>query len=73
MEVKTHKVNQKFVSNSNYVFRRILNSEDCLDILKNLIEAILDIIKSIFKKDRKIPTKGRKFWNSRCKSNNSRK
>ena len=43
MEVKTHKVNQKFVSNSNYVFRRILNSEDCLDILKNLIEAILDI------------------------------
>lgn len=36
-------MNQKFVSNSNYVFRRILNSEDCLDILKNLIEAILDI------------------------------
>lgn len=36
-------MNQKFVSNSNYVFRKILNSEACLEILKNLIEAILDI------------------------------
>ena len=36
-------MNQKFVSNSNYIFRKILNSEDCLDILKNLIESILGI------------------------------
>ena len=36
-------MNQKFVSNSNYVFRKILNSEAYLEILKNFIEAILDI------------------------------
>ena len=36
-------MNQKFVSNSNYVFRKILNSEASLEILKNFIEAILDI------------------------------
>lgn len=36
-------MNQKFVSNSNYIFRKILNSEDCLDILKNFIESILEI------------------------------
>ena len=43
MEVKIEKVNRKFISNSNYVFRKILNSEDCLGIIKNFIEAILDI------------------------------
>jgi len=36
-------VNRKFISNSNYVFRKILNSEDCLGILKNFIESILNI------------------------------
>ena len=36
-------MNRKFISNSNYVFRKILNSEDCLNILKNFIEAMLDI------------------------------
>ena len=36
-------MNRKFISNSNYVFRKILNSEDCLGIIKNFIEAILDI------------------------------
>ena len=36
-------MNQKFVSNSNYIFRKILNSEACLDILKNFIESILEI------------------------------
>lgn len=36
-------MNRKFISNSNYVFRKILNSEDCLSILKNFIEAILEI------------------------------
>ena len=36
-------MNQKFVSNSNYVFRKILNSEAYLEILKNFIEAILNI------------------------------
>lgn len=36
-------MNRKFISNSNYVFRKILNSEDCLSILKNFIESILDI------------------------------
>ncbi len=36
-------MNRKFIANSNYVFRKILNSEACIDILKNFIEAILDI------------------------------
>lgn len=36
-------MNRKFVSNSNYVLRKVLNTEDCLAILKNFIEAILDI------------------------------
>lgn len=36
-------MNRKFISNSNYVFRKILNTEACLDILKDFIEAILNI------------------------------
>lgn len=36
-------MNRKFVSKSNFVLRRVLNSEDCLDILKNFIENILDL------------------------------
>lgn len=36
-------MNRKFVSNSNYVLRKVLNTEDCISILKNFIEAILDI------------------------------
>jgi len=42
-------MNKKFISNSNYVFRKVLNSENCLDILKDFIEAILNInIKEIY-------------------------
>ena len=36
-------MNRKFISNSNYVFRKVLNNEQCLDILKDFIEAILNI------------------------------
>ena len=36
-------MNRKFISNSNYVLRKVLNNEDCLDILKDFIESILDI------------------------------
>lgn len=36
-------MNRKFISNSNYVLRKILNNEECLEILKDFIEAILDI------------------------------
>lgn len=36
-------MNRKFISNSNYVLRKVLNTEDCLEILKNFIESILDI------------------------------
>ena len=36
-------MNRKFISNSNYVLRRVLNTEACLEILKDFIEAILDI------------------------------
>lgn len=36
-------MNRKFISKSNYVLRKILNSEEQLDIIKDFIEAILDI------------------------------
>lgn len=42
-------MNKKLISNSNYVLRRVLNSEDCLNILKDFIESILNInIKEIY-------------------------
>lgn len=36
-------MNRKFISNSNYVLRKVLNNEDCLGILKDFIESVLDI------------------------------
>lgn len=36
-------MNRKFVSKSNFVLRKILNTETSLDILKNFIESILNI------------------------------
>lgn len=36
-------MNTKFVSNSNYALRKVLNNEDCLDIIKDFIESILNI------------------------------
>lgn len=36
-------MNRKFISNSNHVYRKILNHENCLRILKDLIQSILDI------------------------------
>ncbi len=36
-------MNRKLISSSNYVLRKVLNSEDCLEILKNFIESILNI------------------------------
>lgn len=36
-------MNKKFVSYSNYVLRKVLNNEECLEILRDFIEAILDI------------------------------
>lgn len=36
-------MNRKFISNSNYVLRKVLNTEACLEILKDFIESILDI------------------------------
>lgn len=41
-------MNRKFVSKSNLVLRKVLNSEESVDILKNIIESILEIkIKTI--------------------------
>ena len=37
-------MNRKFISNSNYVLRKILNNEVFLEILKDFIESILNII-----------------------------
>lgn len=36
-------MNRKFVSKSNFVLRKVLNTETSLDILKNFIESILNI------------------------------
>lgn len=36
-------MNRKFISNSNYVFRKVLNNEQCVDILKDFMGAILNI------------------------------
>lgn len=36
-------MNKKFITNSNYVLRKVLNNEKYLDIIKDFIEAILNI------------------------------
>lgn len=36
-------MNQKFIAKSNYLLRKVLNSEESLDILKDFIESILNI------------------------------
>lgn len=36
-------MNTKFVSNSNYVLRKVLNNNESLEIIKDFIESILDI------------------------------
>lgn len=36
-------MNRKFISKSNFVLRQVLNSDNCLDILKDFIESILEI------------------------------
>lgn len=36
-------MNRKFIENSNYILRKILNSNNTLDILKNFIETFLKI------------------------------
>lgn len=36
-------MNKKFITNSNYVLRKVLNNEKCLDIIKDFIEAIINI------------------------------
>lgn len=36
-------MNKKFISKSNYVLRKVLNKNENVDILKNFIEAILEI------------------------------
>ena len=46
-------MNRKFISNSNYVLRKVLNSKENLDIIKDFIESFLntkDRIKPILKK-----------------------
>lgn len=36
-------MNRKFISNSNYVLRKVLNSKENLDIIKDFIESFLNI------------------------------
>lgn len=36
-------MNKKFITNSNYVLRKVLNNEKYLDIIKDFIESILNI------------------------------
>lgn len=56
-------MNSKFIAKSNYLLRKVLNSNDALDILKDFIESILRIkIQEIFlnqyltKKSKYLPT-----------------
>ena len=35
-------MNKKLVSNSNFVLRKVLNNGDCLGVLKDFIESILE-------------------------------
>ena len=42
-------MNQKFIAKSNYLLRKVLNSENNLDILQDFVEAILNVnIQKIF-------------------------
>ena len=44
-------MNRKFISKSNYVLHRVLNSKQGVEILKDFIESILEIeIKEIYSK-----------------------
>ena len=59
-------MNIKFISNRNYVLRKVLNNKNCIDIIKDFIESILDIkIKKIElnpylkKKEKYLPKIGR--------------
>ena len=36
-------MNQKFIAKSNYLLRKVLNSENNLDILQDFVEAILNV------------------------------
>ncbi len=36
-------MNRKFISNSNYVLRKVVNNDVCIEIIKDFIEAILNI------------------------------
>lgn len=36
-------MNRKFVSNSNFVLRKVLNSKENLDIIQDFIESFLDV------------------------------
>lgn len=36
-------MNRKFISKSNYVLHKVLNNEECVSILKDFIESILEI------------------------------
>ena len=36
-------MNRQFISNSNYVLRKVLNNENCLDIIQDFIESIMEI------------------------------
>ena len=36
-------MNRKFIAKSNFVLRRVLNTEENLDILKEFIEVILNL------------------------------
>lgn len=36
-------MNRKFISKSNRVLRKVLNSNECLDIIQDFIESILDV------------------------------
>ncbi len=64
-------MNRKLVSKSNFVLRKVLNTKENIDIIKDFIEAILEIdiekikLNEYLRKKRKIFTIRRKFWGIR--------
>ena len=36
-------MNRKFVANSNFLFRKLLNNKNCEDVIKDFIESVLNI------------------------------
>lgn len=55
-------MNRKFIKNSNKILRKILNSNNCLDVLKNIVESFLNIKVEKIKINRPLENKNSKAY-----------